>query len=88
MNTILVALDEKEGVIVCPRQEFDKHEKFLVLTQEEAIALNDYFLKRAGYVSHEFDQTVIDFNKRLDRYVEEIKFHDISKEDIKEIKEK
>jgi hypothetical protein len=55
--------------------------KLLVIKEEEALALNDYFLRRAGYISHEFDQPVIEFNKRLDRYCDEIKFKDISKEE-------
>lgn len=43
-------------------------EKF-ELTQEEVVALLDYFVKRAGYISHEFDSPVHEIIKRLNNFI-------------------
>ena len=41
------------------------------LTEEEAKVLYDYFLNRAGYISREFDEKVLELIKRLREYIEE-----------------
>lgn len=43
------------------------------LTQEEVIALYDYFMKRAGYISYEFDPFIIVLIRRLCKEVEKDK---------------
>lgn len=80
--SLLVILNLPSNTIEVPTPK--GKDLLLVLDKDEALALNDYFLKRAGYVSHEFDQKVIDFNKRLDNYVEKIRFEDVVKEKDKE----
>ena len=59
-NRILKALDYLENL-----------EPVFVLKEEETKALEDYFINRAGWISHEFDSKVhelvtrlIEFNKR------------------------
>lgn len=84
LPTVLVPFDKENHILYEP-DDYDVTEanrgKLLVLRIDEALALSEYFLKRAGYVSHEFDQKVIDFCKRLDKYVEDIKFRDVDKND-------
>lgn len=41
----------------------------LVLSGEEAKALDDYFTKRAGYISHEFDAPVHDIISKIQKFL-------------------
>lgn len=41
----------------------------ILLDKEDAEKVYDYFLKRAGYISNEFDQPVLDFIKRLEEFL-------------------
>ena len=41
-----------------------------LLNGDEAWALYDYFMKRAGYVSYEFDPLIIELIKKLDKFFE------------------
>jgi len=43
-------------------------QKGIVVNENEIKSLIDYFYKRAGYISPEFDQEVLNFIKRLDNY--------------------
>jgi hypothetical protein len=47
------------------------NEKSFTLTNEEVEALYDYFMKRARYVSYEFDPYIILLIKKLAAYIEE-----------------
>lgn len=42
----------------------------MTLTQEEAKALYDYFINRAGYVSYEFDPIVLVLIRKLRDFLE------------------
>jgi hypothetical protein len=44
----------------------------LCLSEEEVIALYDYFIKRAGYISYEFDMSVLELIKRLRQHIEDL----------------
>lgn len=44
-----------------------------ILTEEEVKALYDYFYKKAGYISYEFDYLIILLIKRLDNHLKEEK---------------
>lgn len=43
----------------------------MILSNEEIKALLEYFYKRAGYISHEFDPIVIEIIRRMENYVKE-----------------
>lgn len=43
----------------------------MILTEEEIDALYEYFLKRTGYVSYEFDPLVILLIRKLDTHIKE-----------------
>jgi hypothetical protein len=58
----------KENWHHCKCDQFHPIEPFTIST-EEIESLQLYFYKRAGYISAEFDQPVLDFIKRLDDYV-------------------
>ncbi len=45
-------------------------ELYFPLTEEEAKALYDYFLKRAGYVSAEFDPLILLLIRKLHNFLE------------------
>lgn len=42
----------------------------LVLSEEEALALDEYFVKRAGYISPEFDAPVHKLISRIQRFLQ------------------
>ena len=48
----------------------DKQPLFFILDDTEASALWDYFLNRAGVISHEFDEPIHAICKRLKDFVE------------------
>lgn len=54
-------------------EEDEKETDFFFLTNNELVALQDYFLKRAGYISHEFDSVVLDVIKKIDDYLDKEK---------------
>lgn len=45
----------------------------IILTDEEARALYEYFMGRAGYISYEFDLPIIEFIRKLEVYLSEEK---------------
>lgn len=53
--------------------ELLENKKLFILMDKEVELLYDFFIKRAGYVSHEFDPFIHVLNKRLSRHIEEIK---------------
>lgn len=55
----------RENFFNCKCSQFFPNEPF-TLTKEEIIALKEYFYKRAGYISAEFDEVVLQVIKRLD----------------------
>ena len=57
----------KEDFNNCKCEQF--HPNVLLIDKDEAQALYDYFLKRAGYISPEFDEAVLKFVKRLERII-------------------
>jgi len=57
INEILNALDDRP--------------KVFFLTIEESRALADYFLKRAGYISNEFDEPVLCIIRKLDEFLKD-----------------
>jgi hypothetical protein len=55
-------------------REFDGElVELFTLTTDEVKALYDYFIKRAGYISYEFDLPMIVLIKRLNQYIEDNK---------------
>lgn len=45
-------------------------DELFTLTHEEVIALYEYFIKRAGYISYEFDPLMIALIRRLNKEIE------------------
>jgi hypothetical protein len=57
----------KEDFFNCRCEQFhpNEDESYFTLNRKEVEALREYFLKRAGYISYEFDPIIHDIIKRL-----------------------
>lgn len=59
----------KEGFLTCKCPEFHPNTKF-ELDEKECKEILEYFTKRAGYISHEFDSGVHKIIRRMAQWLE------------------